>query len=285
MILVTGSAGKLGRLVIESLLKKVDASQIVATVRNLDQCKDLEALGVTVRQGDYEKPEQWPEALKGVEKVLIITSSVIDKKQEHANTVIDAAKKSGTVELIAYTSLLHLDNTTSAFATEERQTEKRIKDTGLPFVMLRHTWYTENYADFAQSAVKEGAFYGAAKEGRVSGATRADLAEAAAQVLTAKQNQKSVYELAGDTSFTLSEVAAEMAKQSGKSVKYIDLPETEFADYLAQIGYPRDIADLLAEADTAVARGDLFDESHDLSKLIGRRTTSLADAVKAALKG
>lgn len=285
MILVTGSAGQLGNLVIKSLLRRVPANQIVATVRDIKNKKatDLEDLGVIVVEADYEKPEQWPIALKGVDKVLIITSSIVEKRQQHAAVVIKAAKDIGTVKLIAYTSLLHIDKSMAPFAEDERKTERLMRESGIQTVMLRHTWYTENYADFAGPAAEYGILYGAAKDGRISGATRADLAEAAAQVLTSNQPLKPSYELAGDTSFTLEEVAAEISKQTGKIVKYVDLPEAELADYFLQIGYPKEIADLLAAADTAVSRGELYDESHDLSRLTGRATTPLSAAVKTSL--
>jgi NAD(P)H dehydrogenase (quinone) len=282
MIVVTGATGQLGHLAIKALLKKVPASGIVAAVRHVEKAKDLAALGVQVRHADYNEPASWDTALKGADKVLLISSSEIGQRARQHKAVIDAAKKAG-VKLLAYTSVLRADTSVLGLAGEHRETEAYIRSSGIPSVLLRNGWYTENYAAGIPTALSLGAVYGSAGNGRISAAERADYAEAAAVALTAENQAGKVYELAGDTAFTLSEFATEVSRHSGKAIGYVNLPEADYKKALLGAGLPELLAELLANSDTGVSKGALFDDGHQLSKLIGRPTTQLATTVKAAL--
>ncbi|MFA6016053.1 MAG: SDR family oxidoreductase [Gallionellaceae bacterium] len=282
MIVVTGATGQLGRLVIASLLKRTTASNIVAAVRNVEKAKDITALGVQVRQADYSQPASWDAAVKGADKVLLISSSEVGQRTQQHRSVIDAAKRAG-VKLLAYTSVLRADTSVLGLAAEHKETEALLRASGVPFVLLRNGWYTENYAAGIPTALSLGAVYGCAGDGRIASATRADYAEAAAVVLTSDNQAGKTYELAGDSAFTLSEFAAEISRQSGKVIGYVNQPEAEYKKALLGAGLPDFLAELLANSDTGVAKGALFDDGHQLSKLIGRATTPLATAVKAAL--
>lgn len=282
MIAVTGATGQLGQLVIKALLKKVPASGIVAAVRNVAKAKGLAALGVQVRQADYSQPATWDAALKGADKVLLISSSEIGQRAKQHQAVIDAAKRAG-VKLLAYTSVLRADTSVLGLAGEHKETEAAIRACGVPYAFLRNGWYTENYAAGIPTALAQGAMYGCAGDGRIASATRADYAEAAAIALTSDNQAGKTYELAGDSAFTLSEFAAEVSRQAGRTIGYVNLPEAEYKKALLGAGLPDFVAELLANSDTGVSKGALFDEGHQLSKLIGRVTTPLATAVKAAL--
>lgn len=281
-IIVTGATGQLGHLVIAALLKKVPASSIVAAVRNVEKAKDIAALGAQVRYADYSKPETWDAALRGADKVLLISSSEIGQRAKQHRSVIDAAKRAG-VKLLAYTSVLHADTSPLGLAAEHRDTEAALRASGVPFVLLRHSWYTENYTAGIPGALAHGAVYGCAGNGRIASATRADYAEADVAVLTADNQAGRIYELAGDASYTLTELAAEISRQTGKNIGYVNLPEAEYKNVLIKAGLPEPVAALLSDSDTGVSKGGLFDDSHQLSKLIGRPTTPLATAVKVAL--
>ncbi len=282
MIVVTGATGQLGHLAIAALLKKVPASNIVAAVRNVEKAKDLAASGVQVRYADYNKPETWDAALKGADKVLLISSSEVGQRAKQHRSVIDAAKRTG-VKLLAYTSILHADTSPLGLAGEHRDTEAMLRASGVPFVLLRHSWYTENYTGGVRAALAQGAVYGCAGHGRISSATRADYAEADIAVLTAENQAGRIHELAGDTSYTLTELAIEISRQSGKTIGYVNLAEAEYRNVLIKAGLPEPVAALLADSDTGVSKGGLFDDGHQLSKLIGRPTTSLETAVAAAM--
>ncbi|MBJ9212529.1 SDR family oxidoreductase [Citrobacter freundii] len=279
MIAITGATGLLGQHAIESLLKTVPASQIVAIVRNPAKATALSQQGITVRQADYSDEAAFTTALQGIDKLLLISSSEVGQRAPQHRNVINAAK-AAHVKFIAYTSLLHADTSPLGLADEHVATEKMLAESGIAYALLRNGWYTENYLASAPAALEHGVFIGAAGEGKIASATRADYAAAAARVISEDGHAGKTYELAGDAGWTLSQLAAELAKQSGKKVVYQNLSEADFAAALKGVGLPAGLADMLADSDTGASKGGLFDDSHTLSKLIGRPTTSLADSVK-----
>jgi NAD(P)H dehydrogenase (quinone) len=282
MIVITGASGQLGRLVIDGLLRSVPASGLAAAVRSPEKVDDLAKKGVRVRPADYNRPDTLDAAFSGADKVLLISSSEVGQRApQHAN-VIAAAKKAG-VGLLAYTSILHADTTPLALGSEHQQTEAMLAESGVPYVLLRNGWYTENYAAGIPVALQHGAVLGCAADGRISSAARADYAAAAAAVLLADDQAGKVYELAGDNAYTLAEFAAEIARQTGKAVVYQDMPEAEYANVLKGAGFPDGMAQLLAQSDTGASKGGLFDDSKTLSRLIGRPTTPMPEVVKQAI--
>jgi NAD(P)H dehydrogenase (quinone) len=283
MIVVTGATGKLGHHVIEGLLEKVPAAQIVAAVRSPEKAKDLADLGVALRHADYSRPETLDSAFVGADKILLISSSEVGQRESQHKAVIDAARKA-RVNLLAYTSILRADTSALALAREHKVTEEYIRSSGLPFVFLRNGWYLENHTEALKPALQHGVILGAAGEGRFASAARADYAVAAVEVLAGAGHENKIYELAGDNSYTLSELADEVSKQAGKPVRYQNLSSKDYETALVGFGLPAPVAGMLADADACAAKGELDSSSRDLSKLIGRLTTTLAEAVRAVLK-
>ena len=276
---VTGATGQFGNIVVEQLKKKVAADSIVALVRNPQKANGL---GVETRLFDYDKPEILPDALKGVDSLLLISGSEIGQRiRQHAN-VIGAAKKAG-VKWIVYTSLLHANTSTMSLAGEHSATEAALKESGIAYTLLRNGWYTENYNGSIQKSLATGVFIGCAGDGKISSSARADYAEAAAIVIADESHKGKVYELAADQAYTFADMAAEISRQTGKDIPYKNLPEAEYAAILKNAGLPEAIAMALAGWDISTSKGDLFDDSHTLSGLLGRPTTSMAQSVKKAL--
>ncbi|KHK04327.1 SDR family oxidoreductase [Desulfovibrio sp. TomC] len=282
MIVVTGASGQLGRLVIEALLQKAPTEEIVAAVRNPRRVDEFLARGVQVRQADYDQPESLAAAFKGADKLLLISSSEVGRRTPQHRAVITAAKAAG-VGLLAYTSILHADTSPLPLAAEHKETESLIRASGLPAVILRNSWYTENYLAGIPAALQYGVLLGSAGEGRIASAARADYAEAAAVALTRDNQVGRIYELAGDESYSLDELAQAIARQSGKAVVYRNLPGGEFRGALIDAGLPEGLATLLAESDVGASKGGLFDDSRQLSRLIGRPTTKLAAMISQKL--
>ncbi|EPE7077153.1 SDR family oxidoreductase [Cronobacter sakazakii] len=283
MIAITGATGQLGQRVIDTLLNTVAAQEIVAIVRNPAKAAALSARGVQVRAADYNDVAALTAALAGVEKVLLISSSEIGQRATQHRNVIDAAKTAG-VKLIAYTSLLHADRSPLGLADEHVATEKMLADAGIPYVLLRNGWYTENYLASVPPALEHGVFIGSAGDGKIASASRQDYAEAAAKVLTLDNQAGRVYELAGDHAWTLRDLTALLSKETGKTVAYQNLSEADFAAALTGAGLPEGFAKLLADSDIGASKGGLFDDSHQLSALIGRPTTSLEASLRESLK-
>lgn len=278
MIAITGASGELGRLVIKCLLERISADQITGLIRDQSKAQGLVDLGVALRHADYNEPGTFAEALKGVDTLLLISSNETGVRTTQHRTVIDAAKASG-IKLIAYTSVLHADVSSLGLAADHRDTEEALRESGIPYVLLRNGWYSENYLANVPSALEHGVLLGSAADGRISSAPRADYAEAAAVVLTTEGQAGKVYELAGDSSYTLSDLASMISQNTEKPVIYQDLPQSEFEAVLSSIGLPAGLAALLADSDAAAAQGALYDDSGMLSALIERPTTPVLDSL------
>ncbi|MFJ8802778.1 SDR family oxidoreductase [Streptomyces sp. NPDC102487] len=284
-IVVTGATGHLGRLTIEALLRRgIPAADIIATGRDIARIKDLADRGITVRRADFADTDGLAEAFAGADRLLLISASVpVGERVANHRRVIDAAASAG-VSLVAYTSTTHADTATTVIGATHGETEKYLRDRGIPSVLLRNGWYLENYTSQLPQILQNGAVVGAAGEGRISAASRADYAEAAAVVLTAEGHTGAVYELGGDESFTLTELAAAISAAAGRQVTYADLPVADFAQVLAAAGLPAELAEVLADADRGMNRGEMYTDSGDMRRLIGRPPVTLAEALAVALR-
>ncbi|MEI5672286.1 MULTISPECIES: SDR family oxidoreductase [unclassified Nocardioides] len=279
-VLVTGTSGHLGRLTVLALLERgVPAGEIVATARDLDKIADLADLGVQTRRADYTDPDSLDAAFAGVDRAVLVSSNAVGSRVDDHRNVVDAAARAD-VGLLGYTSILRADTSDLLLAADHRETEDLIKASGVPFTFLRNGWYLENYTENTAPALATGQVIGSAGEGRVSAAARADFAAAAAAVLAGGEHAGAVYELAGDEAFTMAEYAAALGSATGQEIGYTDLPVEEYAGILTSAGVPAGFAQVLADSDRGIAAGALEDRSGDLSRLIGRPTTPLADALR-----
>ncbi|GHC60647.1 SDR family oxidoreductase [Neogemmobacter tilapiae] len=271
---VTGATGQLGRLAVAAL--KAKGADVVALVRDTGKAADL---GVAARVFDYKAADA--AALAGIETLVLISSNDFDDRAGQHKKVIAAAKTAG-VKRVVYTSLLKGDASPMILAGDHIATEAALKDSGLTYTILRNGWYLENHTGNLGGAIGAGAMIGSSGEGRISAASRQDYAEAIAAVAGAGHENK-VYELAGDDSFTVAEMATVVSQVTGKTIPFNNLPEDTYAGILQSFGLPEGFAKILADSDVQASKGALFDDSKTLSRLIGRPTTKMADAVKAAL--
>ncbi|MGK5499221.1 NAD(P)H-binding protein [Streptomyces sp. URMC 125] len=286
MIVVTGATGQFGRLAVEKLLARgVPAAEIAAAVRTPERAADLAARGVEVREADYDRPETLAPAFAGADKLLFVSANGPDALRIAQHRAVVAAAREAGVGLVAYTSVVDADTNPLGLARVHRDTEAALAGAGLPTVLLRNGWYTENYTATLPDAVERGAIVGSAGEGRIASAARADYAEAAAAVLTRDDQAGRVYELTGDRAWTLAELAAAATAVSGREVVYTDLPAEQYARILTDAGLPDFLVELLVDSDTKVAQGALERVAGDLPALLGRPATPLSDSVAEALKG
>lgn len=278
---VTGASGQLGHLIVEGLLTAgVPAGDIVAVVRTPAKVADLAARGVQVREGDYDRADSLATAFAGVDVLMFVSGSEAGSRLPQHEAVIAAAKQAG-VRRIVYTSILRADTSGLPLAAEHKATEELLKASGIPYTILRNSWYTENYTAQIPGFVERGEIVGAAGDGRVSAATRADYAAAAVAVLTTPGHENKVYELGGP-SFTLAELAQAVSDGTGTDVAYRNLTVPELVAHLEAAGLPTGTAGFVAALDEGQGRGDLEVSDAELVQLIGRPATSLADAIQAA---
>ncbi|MBA2813748.1 NAD(P)H-binding protein [Streptomyces sp. KM273126] len=282
MITVTAATGQLGRLVLEELLARgLPADQIVAAVRTPEKAADLAGRGIHVREADYDKPATLASAFTGAGRLLCISSNEFGRQAEQHANVIRAAKEAGATALI-YTSYLNADSSGIAMAEPHARTEELIRASGIPYAILRNGSYIENYTANLGMWLQYGTVIGSAGDGKISGATRADLAAAAALVTADQPMNNRIHELGG-SAFTMSDLAAETTAQTGTTVTYADMPQAEYSKTLASVGLPQFLTDAIADSSAGAARGAWYTDSRELQNLLGRPTTSVKEAIGQAL--
>lgn len=282
-IAITGATGQLGRLVIQTLLTKTAAENIVALVRDEQKAQDLKNQGIELRHFNYDQAETLVPALIGIDKLLLISANEIGRRTPQHKAIIDAAKQAN-VQYIAYTSLLNADTNPLGLAQEHRETEQFIRESGLSFTFLRNNWYSENYLANVQHTAESGVLYGSAADGKISSASRQDYAEAAAHVLSTAGHENKTYELAGSESYTLTNLAAYIAQAANKPVIYQNISAEDYYRALNDAGLPSALIDVIVDADIHAAQGAMYSQSHDLEHLIGRKTTRVQDQIQAPFK-
>ncbi|MER6417596.1 SDR family oxidoreductase [Streptomyces sp. NPDC001137] len=282
-IVVTGSTGHLGRHVVEQLLEKVPAEQITAVVRDEAKGADFAARGVKLAVADYNAPETFDSVFSAGDKVLLISGNEFDKGRVGQHKVVIEAAKAAGVALLAYTSAP--GSLTAALVDDHRGTEEALLASGVPFTLLRNGWYHENYTENLAPVLEHNAVVAAAGDGRVSSASRADYAAAAVAVLTGEGHENKTYELGGDEAWSFAEYAAELSKQTGKEIVYSPVSVEAYTGILTGAGLPGPLAAVLAGVDASIEKGELVVSTGDLSRLAGRPTTPLADAIAVAVKG
>ena len=280
-IVITGATGRLGRHVISSLLRlDVQLPDLVAAGRDEEKLGALRELGLATVRADYTEPATLEEAFAGADTVLLISSSEVGIRVPQHRNAVDAAVRAGVSRLV-YTSALGADRGKLLLADEHLATEEAIAASGLPFTILRNGWYTENFEPALRHAETTGVVLASAGDGRVASATREDYAEAIAAVLAQDGHAGRTYELSGDVAWSFDELAAALTEVLDREVTYRRLtPEQHLAE-LERTGVDESTARFLVALDANIEDGALDLVTGDLSRLLGRRTTALVDALRA----
>ena len=278
-IVITAATGQLGNLVVQNLLKRgAKAGDIVATGRSLDRLEALRAQGVRTAVLDYNNPADG--VIKAGDTVLLISGSEVGQRIAQHGNVVAAAKAAGAARIV-YTSVVGADNTSLLVAPEHAATEDAIKDSGLTYTFLRNGWYHDNYQPAFEQARKTGVVVSSAKDGRVSSASRADYAEAAAVALTSDGHDNATYELGGDTAWTMRDLSDTFADVLGRPVTLHEVSTDEHISLLREAGLDDGTIGFVTTLDRNTADDTLHVTSGDLSRLIDRPTTPIADAVRS----
>ncbi|SIN89080.1 SDR family oxidoreductase [Agromyces cerinus] len=282
-ILVTAASGQLGRLVVDALLARGAApADVIATARDTSKLEDLAARGIRTAELDYARPETITAALEGVDSVLLISGSEPGNRAALHQNVIDAAKAAGITKLV-YTSAPRATTSSLVLAPDHKATEEAIAASGVPAVIVRNNWYTENYAADVSRAASTGVIAASTADGRVASATRADLAEGGAVVLLEDGHLGQVYEFGGDVAWSYDELAAAASEVVGRDVTYTPLTTAEHVATLEAVGLDAGTAGFVAAIDAGIASGALSQTDGTLSRLLGRPTTTLVDGLRAVV--
>ncbi|MEU6207208.1 NAD(P)H-binding protein [Micromonospora musae] len=285
-IAVTGATGQLGRLVIADLLAAgVPADQITAVARSAERAADLVARGVRLHVADYDRPETFAGAFRPGDRVLLISASEVGRRAAQHAAVVDAAAAAGVAQL-AYVGVFGGPEADFLLAADHRATEELILATGLPYTFLRNNWYSDApmfTGDLAGILARGAIVNSVHGESRIATAPRGDYAAAAAAVLTSDGHLNAAYELSGDHAWTFGEFAEVITRLSGTKVVHSYVPPQEQKAMMTGAGLPDALAEIFVDVDEAINRGALAGTPGDLSRLIGRPTTPMAETVAAAL--
>jgi NAD(P)H dehydrogenase (quinone) len=277
-MLVTGATGKLGTKIVETLLKTVPASQLVASVRNPEKAEGLRARGVEVRHGDFDQPETLDSAFAGIDRLLIISADGDNETRIRQHTDAVAAAQRAQVKFIAYTSIGNASESKMFLAPPHQATEEAILKTGIPYSFLRNNWYLENEIGGIQGIMAGAPWVTSAGSGRTGWALQQDYAEAAATVLAGNGHENTVYELSGKL-MTQEELVSSLGTVLGKEVSVQQVDDDTYADIMKGAGVPEFVLPILVGIQKGIRDGELDIESNDFEKLLGRPTTPINEAL------
>lgn len=281
-ILVTGVTGHLGKIVAGQLLKETAAENIVALVRNKEKAEDIISKGIEVRIGDFDDIEALNEALKGIEKVLLISGSdPVNRLGQHKN-VVDTAVKKG-VKHIVYTSvsLKDFDSSANQFLMQSHfQTEDYIKQSGLTYTFFRNNLYMDVVPMYGGEQVFENGITAPAGDGKTAFALRSDIGKALAKVLVQDGHENKIYDITGSQAYSFADVAQTLSELSGKNVVYNDLPLEVYTAQLRTFGVPEEFIGLMAAFATDIKNGQHEAVSSDLAQLLGHKPADLKQSLK-----
>jgi NAD(P)H dehydrogenase (quinone) len=284
-LLVTGASGQLGRLVLDTLLASgtVAPEAIIATSRDTSRLQPYAARGVTVRPADFDDAASLDAAFAGAAKVLIISTDALGepgKRLAQHRAAVAAAKRAGARHIL-YTSMPQPDDSLVTFAPDHLGTETAIRESGIPFTILRDGWYAENLFLALPHALQTGHWYTSAGQGRIAHITRADTAAAIAGALLQAGSDSKTYTLTGTKSRTADEIAALVAAATGKALKVVHVTDGELAEGLKAAGLPEGFIPTLVSFDANTREGKIASVTGDAALLSGRTPTSLEDFVTA----
>jgi NAD(P)H dehydrogenase (quinone) len=287
MILVTGATGQYGTKVLEHLLTKdIEAPRISTLVRDAAKGQPLQDQGIELRVGDYADVDSLVRALQGVDTLLLVSSNdrgAVENRTAHHLNVIQAAK-TAQVKHLVYTSFVtkpaFQNSAIAGFLTSHAQTEQAIKDSGLTYTILQNGIYLEMIPIFAGAQVAEtGVILFPAQAGKANWVLRAELAEAAAHVLTTQGHENKTYVLVNTEATSFQDIAQDLSEHLGKDIRYQSPPVEEFQAILQQAGVPEVYIGMFAMWASAVAQGMLEVEDSTLATFLGRQPTTTAQFI------
>ena len=278
MILVTGATGQLGGAVINFLLKKVKPGEVAALARNPDKAKPIADKGVDVRIGNYDDPASLEQAFAGVDRLLFISSSEIGIRDKQHENVVATAKKTGVGQIL-YTSFTRTTDDPSSplnmLAATHIYTEKLIKESGLPYTFLRNSLYSDALPLFLGEKVMEtGMVYFPGGEGRSPFASRMDMAEAAANVLTSDGHENQAYPFVNSEDYSFGDLAGMLSEISGKTINYVSPSPDEYKEQMSKAGVPEPVIGLAIGLGLAMQQGVTGSGDPTLERLLGRKPAS-----------
>ncbi|WP_214850440.1 SDR family oxidoreductase [Exiguobacterium sp. s138] len=278
-LLVTGATGKLGTKIVEHLLTKIAAEDLIVSVRDPKKASDLASRGVEVRHGDFDAPDTLQQTFDGVDRLLIISTDGEEATRIRQHTAAVEAAKAAGVGLIAYTSIANAEASQNFLARTHQVTEQLIRETGIPFLFFRNNWYLENEQSTIDAVRAGQDWLTSAGNGKVGWALQEDYAEAIATVLVDPKPEQSIYELSGPL-HTQQDIAEALGQVLGRPVQVKQVDSATYTAIMQKAGVPEFLLPMLQSIQEGIAAGTLAVESQDFERILGRSPVSLKDGLR-----
>jgi uncharacterized protein YbjT (DUF2867 family) len=233
-------------------------------------------------KGDYERPETLGTALDGIDCLFLITP-LTPRLADLEGNVIDAAVRAGVEHVVKLSTLGVLHKTDGLSSPEPRQyplhrlSEERLERSGMAFTYLRPGPFMQNVLSFAPQIASEGAFYGSWGDGRMEYVDVREVADVAARVLTADGHGRKAYEITGSEALSQAQVAEKLSAETGKRVRYIDVPPEVAREGMLRRGMPEWLAGAMVEVMVSSRRGGADEPYDGVLRVTGRRPRSFDD--------
>ena len=282
---VTGATGQFGNLVIESLLRLgAPPKEIRASVREVAKAVHHQTRGMDVRRGDFDDPGALRGAFENTRRLLIISTDQVGARVEQHRRAVEAAREAG-VEYLEYTSVVNMQGgeSTSPIASDHRATEAIIRDSGIPYTILRNTFYAEYMLAPLVQSLGSGEYVSSAGDGRLGAAARTDLADAAALVLSELGHENKTYELTFPRAWDFREAADLVSRVSGRTLVYRPVSDEEYTRFLVESGVPEEAAQASVAMSQSLRAGDLALATRELEEVLRRPVTSLEEVTRRLL--
>lgn len=284
-ILVSGASGNYGRLAIQSLLELgVSKEDIVAGARNIRKVSDLTSKGIKAVRLDYDDFESLTEGLKGITHFIMVSVSQNDTPVNQHDLVIEAASQAKDLEMLAYTSVYRADSSELPLAPIHRAAEEKIIEKKIPHIFLRDNAYMEMYLGYIFQGIRSGFIVSSAGDARISGASREDLARAAAIAITDPKYYGKTLELAGDTAFGFADFARIAGQYRKAPVQLQNLTLAQSSQMMKQSGFGVRDLEVMAQLEKVTAESKLYSDDHTLSTMLGRPTRTIEELMKQYVK-
>jgi NAD(P)H dehydrogenase (quinone) len=283
-ILVTGVTGAIGRGTVEHLLKKgIPASDVIGLSRKKEDLADLAARGVEIRLGDYLDYDSLLRAFEGVDKVML-TSAVAfsDRFTQHYN-VITAARQAG-VKHVVYMAIMRKEGSgriMPEITESDLFTEQVLKSSGLDYTILYHPPFTDVLSLYFDANPYENGIKIPAANGKMAPATRDELAEAHAEILSTPGHENKTYSLGGGEAISFADIAKTLAETNGKPVPFTTITAKEYIDGIVAKGTPLRVAEFLTNWVVAINEGEFEYQSGDLERLVHRKPQTFREYIQS----
>lgn len=282
LIFVTGATGTIGREAVKQLVNA--GAKVRAGVYNQKEAEKINLSGVEIVSFDFENDEQIMNSLNGVEKVLLITPFT-DKMTEYTRKFVEFSKSAGVRHIVRISMMCADLNSPSSALRMHAECEEIVKNSGIPYTILRPNWFMQDFLNYA-STIKNPGIYRAPinLKGSISFVDARDVATICAMALTSENAGGGTYILTGPQTFTYRAVEDNFAYVLTKRVIFKEMKDDEFRTIMSGYGLSEwQINALLELYDEA--EKDIFKEIiSTTADILGRKPETFKTFIKAYIK-